>query len=499
MHSHKPNLSTAPHNQPSAADWVRRMAVYVPFLFLITLPLLGSCQPSYANATPTPTRTPILPTATPTHTPPPTETPTPTPTLTPSPTLPPGLILPPTPIKPEDWPALPADLYFLRKGRLWVWLAEGGKVESIPIVEDAPDTAVLDYRITSDKRYVAYVTTAGRLYLFDQAAWQHTYIPTAGHLLSGNGLYFDITSDQRYLIYAAWDVQPTTGAEDKQDGVAAPPRQDTNSTLATILALDLTDIRRQQINLGVCKGMGHRPCRGFMLSPDGSQIVYVDWQGIWRVPLAAPTPELLIEHEGEGLWIPTTLSEDNQWLLMTAGEALSNTFSLLNTSTREVFTPVNTTCPPYCHIQANLNRYTTWITTDSMEEGCLWRAEMGTSVDIAYQICQLDGWPLHPQSPYTLPDGWIAFVHRGCGSDCPGPAPGIYFVGPDNLSRAVALFDASEGSTLWAADGAAFLYLDEAQTARYIGLTDGSGFWDVQECLEDAHAFRWNEFIVPVP
>ncbi|MFN2285190.1 MAG: hypothetical protein ACK2UQ_12270, partial [Anaerolineae bacterium] len=105
--------------------------IYLVLILLGIIAALSACEmPGTPMPTPTPTRTPILPTATPTLTPTPTPTATPTVTPTPTPTLPPGLLLPVQAVEPQGWPALPTELYFLRGGRIWVWLAEGGALDA---------------------------------------------------------------------------------------------------------------------------------------------------------------------------------------------------------------------------------------------------------------------------------------------------------------------------------------------------------------------------------
>jgi hypothetical protein len=127
-------------------------------------------------------------------------------------------------------------------------------------------------------------------------------------------------------------------------------------------------------------------------------------------------------------------------------------------------------------------------------EGCLYRIQPGYGggpPQIAYQTCQLDAWALHPTDIQPLPDGWVAFLHHGCGQGCPGPAPGLYFLGPDELLRPIALLEDANGSVVWVADGSAFLYLDANGAPQSIGVATGGGFWDVHSQLEGARAFHW--------
>jgi hypothetical protein len=144
-----------------------------------------------------------------------------------------------------------------------------------------------------------------------------------------------------------------------------------------------------------------------------------------------------------------------------------------------------------------------WVSTDSLEQGCLYQIQpvIGEpTLEITYGKCLIGPWALHPTSPLALPDGWVAFVHRGCGADCQGPAPGLYFLGPEDSTRPIALLDDAEGTALWTADASAFLYFDPEGVPTHLGVTSGatstSGFWDVRRALDGAYAFQWGEVAV---
>ncbi len=462
----------------------------------VALLVLNGCEFATPKPTPTPTRTPILPTATPTltpsltPTPTPTLTPTPTPTLTPSPTLPPGLVLPATPVKPTGWPTLPTDLYFLREGQLWTWLAEGGKITGVPIVKEGLTDNVLDYRITPDQQSIIYATTMGKFYIFSRAQWQHTFIPTAGRLLNEGKPSFDITADGKYLVYAAWGVRPTVGERPRGEAVYRP----VGDTYATLLALELAYPRRRQIELGVCEGTSQQPCANFILSPDSSQVIYADGNGLWQTDFAGTAPRLLRAPEAAGpTWYPQTISESGQHLLLHTVDVTGRQYALMSLQTGEMW-EINDIACPTCRVEAVFEHNVVWMSRDSAEEGCLLRIEPGGAdfpIQYTYQLCRSDTWPLHPTSPQVLPDGWVAFLHRGCGADCPGPAPGLYFLGPDEQLHTIALLPEAEGSALWLNDGAAFLYLNQDSAPHYLGVASTLGFWDVSTSLAGASAFKW--------
>ena len=480
-----------PGENPSS----RTKALTAGWLLILLVLLATACQVEEPQPTPTPTRTPILPTATPTLTPTPTPTPTPTVTPTPTPTLPPDLLLPPQAAQPEGWPPLPTDLYFLRDGRLWSWLAEGGALEAIPIAEDVADEDVLAYRVTPDKRTIAYVTASGKLYVFDRAQWQHAAIPTAGWLSDAGRIYIDITPDARYLVYMAWGMQSTA---------PATPEEAPAQPFGTVLAVDLADPRQPQIELGFCKTVADRPCTGLQLSPDGANIAYADGEGIWISQFIRPEAQLLLPYSEGAVWQPYAWSPDAQWLVLEAWNNEGNEMAMLNNVTGQ-FNPLAdiVTCGAGC--QTNLSWETpggVWLSTETDQEGCLTRvqpATVSTPITATYRTCQIGPWALHPTAPLALPDGSVAFAHHGCGEDCPGPAPGIYILGLDDVTHPIALLAQTQGNVLWTADGSAFLTLDPAGQPASLGVTGSAGFWDVRQILAGAHTFHWGALTIPQP
>jgi len=385
---------------------------------------------------------------------------------------------------------LPTDLYFLREGQLWVWLTEGSKITSVPSVKEGLTDSVLDYRITADQGTLIYATAMGKFYIFDRVKWQHTFLPTTGRLLNEGRPYFDVTADGKYLVYAAWGVRPTVGKRPQGEAVYRPAAD----THATLLALDLTNPRRRQIELGVCESTPQQPCSDFILSADSSLVIYADGNGLWQTSFEGAPPQLLRPPDQEGpIWHPQTLSDNNRHLLLHTAEAPGRQYALMNLETGELWVLNDIECAT-CRVEAIFEHNVVWLSRDSEEEGCLLRIEPGDAnfpIQYTYQICRSESWPLHPTSPQVLPDGWVAFLHRGCGANCTGPAPGLYFLGPDEQIHAIALLPEAEGSALWLNDGAAFLYRDQENAPRYLGVASTLGFWDVSEGLADAYAFQW--------
>ncbi len=470
-------------------------------LILIALLALGltACDFGEPLPTPTPTRTPILPTATPTPSPTPTATPTPTPTL------PPGLLLPPTPTTPEELPSLPADLYFVREGMLWLWLAEGGTLQQITPAESAKSTEILDYRSTANGTALFYVTAAGELYLFDRVKWEHTFIPTAGRLIGAQGLHFEVTPSGEKLLYLAWDVRPTAGSRSPGPSAAAW----ITDAFGTLLAIDVQDVRQVQQVLGLCEGNAERPCSAFRLNPAGTTIAYLDAGGIWFSQLTEaqdPAPQLFASYpeESDVVWELLEWSPDSRWLLVKKRAGEKSQRLLLDSEQGILHEVPHTTCEdPNCRVEAAWGgaHQGLWIAQDLPARGCLYHVQPGLPgepLNVTFEICEMHGWPLHPISLQPLPDGWVAFTHRGCGPGCSGPAPGLYYL-HESQFRPVALLHEAEGTTRWTTDGAAFLYLDATGRPIRLGRVDGGGFWNVTEILAGGTHLRWNQLTLVTP
>jgi hypothetical protein len=462
--------------------------VYLVLILLGIVAALSACEmPGTPASTPTPTRTPILPTPTPTPTPTMTPTATPTITPTPTPTLPPGLLLPVQATEPQGWPALPTDLYFLREGRIWIWMAEGSALDSISAAVEGD--AILAYRVTPDKRFIAYVTDAGEMYVFDRALREHTFVPTAGRLIeeqAGNpGTVFDITADGQYLVYIAWGVQSMLPD--------APGATIGELPYGTIFAISLADVRQPQRELGFCNSSGDAKCTGLTLAPDGSQLVYEDSSGIWLTVLAFPEPRVLLPRAENPDWRFSAWAPNNRWLVLKKQTAENTTLALFNIAAGQLV-PIDVSCSQDCRIELSWGEQSIWISTDTPEFGCLYEVQPAIgeeALEIAYGKCLIGPWALHPTSPRALSDGWVAFVHRGCGEDCQGPGPGLYFLGPDDAAPPIALLDEAEGTALWTEDASAFLYFDPEGVPTHLGVDGTAEFWDVRRTLDGAHAFQW--------
>ncbi len=463
---------------------------------LLCVGLLLGCQPIEPSATPTATRTPILPTATATPPPTATSTPTATPTLTPSPTLPPGLVLPPLPQRADACPPLQTDLYFLRDGGLWVCLAEGGTLDVVTAAQDAQGKNIMAYRVTPDQQRIAYVTDAGELYVLDRATREHTLLPTAGRLVDALGTYFEITTDGSTVIYLAWGVQTGSG----------PALEEAGSGVLLAASVDTPTLREQE--LGTCHGTPAAPCRGFSVAPDQSTLAVVDGQGLWLIDRAVPeTPRLLGHTENRTInvqsWAP-----DGRWLLIDLGADGGPALTLVSTAAEDALIDATPLCPGApCTVGtawATTEEGTPdlWVTYDTGAQGCAahvaWDRESGVWPVTAQ--CLPATAPLHPRAPfargdYLPPDSDLAFLQGGI----PGLSDGVYALGGDGYLIPIALLmqgagypDAPDG-VLWSADGAAFLIVDAAGDPTRLGVIPLLSFWDVSSLLAGAHDMTWAE------
>ena len=472
-------------------------------LAVVALALIG-CQPTEPAATPTATRTPILPTATPTPIPTSTSTATPTNTPTPTPTLPPGLVLAPTADRAESCPATTADLFFLREGRVWVCLAEGGAPEQLPVAEEIADVAVIAYGVTQDSRYVAYVTAKEPVlsppkdgfWVLDRQLWQHTHVPTAGRLFSENQAYFAFSDDASTLTYLAWGVQVSSG-----------PMLETDRSGVLLSASVLTPTLRQQ-ELATCRASASHPCQGFLAAPDESQLAFVDGQGVWLLTVPQDEdPHLLATTPPAAGVRLHSWSPDGAWLLLetTGGmdEEARPAYALLSSSAENESLPtLQPLCATGCSGEivwaTSADGIRLWMTWDDGGQGCVASLDpyaagtMAQSVVPANRICEVQTLALHPSSPMAGPSaaalgGLVTFYQRAA----PGVAAGIYALTSQAELRGIALLPDTQGTVTWSPDGEAFLYTVQNGEATRLGSLRYGVLWDVQDLFSGAQTFIW--------
>jgi len=463
-------------------------------LAVVALALMG-CRPTEPVATATPTRTPILPTATPTPIPTSTPTATPTSTPTPTPTLPPGLALAPTATRAESCPPTATDLFFLREGRVWLCPAEGGHPERLPVAEEIADVAVVAYDVAQDSRYIAYVTAEDDFWVLDRAQWQHTHVPTAGRLLNDNQAHFALSGDDSTLTYLAWGVQVSSG-----------PMLETGSSGVLLSAGILTPRLRQQ-ELATCRASASHACRGFLMAPDGSQLAFVDGQGVWGLTLAPDEePRLLATPPAVEVRVHSW-SPDGAWLLLETTQSVDRgappAYTLLSASAEnESLAALQPLCATDCVAEVvwatSADGLRLWITWDDGTQGCVASLDpyaagtMTQPVVPGNRICEAQTLALHPSSPMAGPSaaavgGLVTFYQRAA----PGVAAGIYALTSLAELRGVALLPDSRGTVVWSPNGEAFLYTVQNGEASHLGALRHGVLWDVRNLFTGAHTFIW--------
>jgi hypothetical protein len=269
-----------------------------------------------------------------------------TPNGTPAP-----VVFPNEAVWPSGWPALSFDLYFLRAGRLWRWLAQGGLEALTP----ADGMVVQGYVLSPGGRYIAYVTASDALYALETSAGRRIFpvgdaspVVREYSFLSGSRLLYITQAGELYVadLDARAQIVPragdppavvkgysraengrsmayeTTGGElyvvdlEERRPVRVPVRgmlgqfalnAEGNALLymskwsdgkvysATLYVVDLRTPERP-VELGSCGVREDRwGCMGFLLSPDGQKVVWQDGNGLWLSSLAPGNARLLLK------------------------------------------------------------------------------------------------------------------------------------------------------------------------------------------------------------
>jgi hypothetical protein len=386
---------------------------------------------------------------------------------------------------PEDWPSLPSNLYFLRDGDLNIWLAEGEHVSSIPLPNEGAAGEILKYQVFAGGRSIFYVTTGGALCRFDRAEWSNTQLPTTGRMIHNDQAFFDVTDDESRLVYLAWGVQPT----------AEHQRLSLDST-GTLLAMDLTDPRQPQIELGFCEGSEETSCHGFVMAPDGSALMMSDIQGFHLINLdggdtgASKRTELELPSGSEETDKILGWSPDGHWFVLAHHTRDGSGLTIVDAKapgTPPIFLPL---CNDACRIRVGWRGAELWIALSESDRGCLLRYTMGEPVPAAPGeiACFVPARGLHPMDLKVLQDGAVAVLHQGS----PSLSPGLYLYQPDvgDLTP-VALLSDPLGRMIWAADGSAFVTSDAAGIPQTLGWIQRGMLLDVRTRLAAAVQLQW--------
>lgn len=483
----------------------------------------------------------------------PTPSPTPTPTVTPHPV--PTLSFPGEAVVPSSRPALPADLYFLREGRLWRWPAAGGDLELVRSSYASANDEVSEYRLSPDGDLLAYLTTGQRLYVLDRRSGAQRFpagpaVSDAVHeyvfAADGNSLLYTTVSDEmhlvdlaagidtlvptlghpeqfalagegRYLVYLSVDDEPA-GAGAGQEALVS--RQTAEAVAhGALYAVDL-ESAAQPYDLGFCgpqEGADVRwGCLGFLLAPDGRQVVFTDDRGIWLAQVPTGSPRRLMAQwltNGDGSsWlggghVPLDWFPDSERLLEYVGSQAGGELAVLSTADGMEQALPQSQCFHNCHIEWSWGPTGLWV---SPIPGTLYMVRVSPEGYLFVETSRLDTetrrlWPTQLQ---PLSDGRVLFAHQRCaatsGGVDPWPSPGIFLLQADGAVRRLWPLPAIPcpesayredlaypGTVLWTADGGAFLYRDRDGEAMLLGYTDGSALWDVRGWLQEAHAFHW--------
>ncbi|MCX7854817.1 MAG: hypothetical protein N2556_02375 [Anaerolineae bacterium] len=493
---------------------------------------------SGATTTPTSTRTPPpSPTPVPTQVPSPTSSPTPSPTPTlfkatsqprptrypsPTPTPEPTVVLPAEAVPLPGGVPIPADLYFIRDGGLWRWSEQGkleqlvappqqsgtaGSIRARPVAGALPrPTGVTNYRLSPDGRFVIYSYTRreraeyrSEIRVLVLETGETLYLPTTAMLSPSSPITpdIDIVPDGKMALYLAWGVRPTVPG-----GQVFDPEEAGN--YGTILAVEIRNPNREY-ELGYCAGRKvmlwdeerQLLCRGFVLSPDGARVAFVDGRGIWVSDFSGRAPRLVAEHQSGfcGIWQSVRWSPDGKSLLaeMVCSETGGLTLIEVETGARYTLHP---TWRHVGFVTTSLSRQRSELLVahiSELETGYLDRISLDHPADKISLLSSRNFWPTYP---VELLDGRIAMANQRC-AEMEGPAPGIYTVAPDGRDLrflsplpAVSCETLDFGKILWSPDGRAYLYLRDGRPLL-LGMVDGPALWDVQELLSGAHTFQW--------
>lgn len=468
-------------------------------------------QPSTLLPTLTPTLMPSTATATPTEMTQPTQTPLPpaTPTLLPNPTLPPEIITP------QTYPALPADLYFIRDGSLWRWPKEGKELH--PVVHEPQAIQVSAYQLTPNGRYLVYTffdLTSQRavrnMRVLDQLTGKSFLIfPT------GDPGDFTITPDGRYVIYLAWGVRPTISAKTSGWSHLSPAQNPGGNQYGTLLAVEVQNINREY-ELGYCTSHTEYEwelhCDGFALSPDGTKIAFSDGRGMWLSEVPQGMPRLIAPHLYHsnfcGVWHMRDWSPDGKYLLVDVGCFEGGYSALMDVDTGEAQEIPHTWSYPNAYVRTSWSRDGEGLLVNQINfesgNGTAYLFEVPTANPGQMTMIISATWPgaVWPTEPYELSTGRIGFLNQQC-LDSQGMKPGVYTIGENDSLEFISPLPAmpcyvSEnirqtwGISVWSPEGTAYLYLaQDDQRPLLLGRIDRPAIWDVRELLANAYNFRW--------
>jgi hypothetical protein len=452
----------------------------------------------------------------------------------------------PEPLTVDNLPPLPTDLYFVRDNSLWQWLQEGGSFDLVVQGPSEPqmrgllrpvagggEVSLGPYRLSADGRHLAYRVIhrdpsthhlVPQLVVLDMGTSISVTVPIRAAMDPPEVGFFDLTPDGRWLIYLAYGVQPSTSSHTRGRGHAAPfplPAQG-GVDYGTIFAVDTTDPNRE-FKLGYCASRQTEEyrwgCDGLLLSPDGKHLALSDGRGLWVVAVPDGTPRLLVEHSLAmphglaGVHRPLSWSPDGRRLLVTVGYYEGGAAALWDVETGQAQLSKDT------FVYAVGRSDFAWLPDGS---GIVHARSQGSAAltiiatDDTNQVTPLlhsltfDTPSSHYNaiSPHILVDGSIGFSLRHSNQDL-YHVNGIFRIqsdgsGWEQIAGLPSVYREDQdspwqfGKVLWSPKGQAFLFVDRqgydwppTYRTLLLGLTDGSGLWDMGEVLDGASEFQW--------
>ncbi len=426
------------------------------------------------------------------------------------------------------YPALPSDLFYLQDGKLWRWPKEGGRPEMLTAGGGAAGGSgpIIYYSLFPSVHKAVYLVSTSQVYVLDWSTGKEQGFSlnnpvdvafSAEHNCFKPGgdpcLYVPeaaaLTPDGQYLVYLSWSYGP-----DEHGEVGAGIR---------VAPLDHPGAENQIAQCGIHEGLGFwGGCRQFLLSPDGSRVVFRDGQGVWVVAIPQGQPRLLFQNEAvseASEYLPPHISKLYQWspdgqyvLVRVAGFEWEN-WSILDTYSGQLTEVPNSSEFLVNYAEAAWGPTGIWVGWGEKEgTGTILRYEIAgpNELQLAFQITPTEPAQIWPRSLLPLPDGSLALANRRPAA-APGPESGLYllqsdgrlqYMAPLPLPPDCAVSDpkcwtnvwwaAAWGNVSWSADGTAFVYQDKAGQL-VIGFADGSTLWDMSATLQGATMFRWGD------
>ncbi len=399
---------------------------------------------------------------------------TPTPAASPQETALPEVRMPARATVPSGWPALPADLYFLRDGRVWQWPAGGRAPEPLPTC--AGVDAIVGYKWTLDGRYMLYWTASHHLFVVNRRTEAPVFPapgtdPVTAHeyrLLAGGAYLLYLTPGRELHIWDLLVGQPLFPAAGEDPVIVQYYRVTPNghhlayvTTTGDLYVLDLTSdeqipvrlddnwhnfalsadgrylvyrsetdmIRAMDVqsdrtyDLGECIPQTHGDysisCEGPFLSSAGDMVAFRDGRGVWVAPVPEGPAKLLVEHEVARnpnqfccVYTPNEWSPDGRLLLLNVGAYEGGTIALADLPTGRW-----EKLPAWCYVGGDVDwawgPQGLWV---SVIPDTLFLAQVSDEgeINLTQVISATDVGPMAARSLLPFSDGRLGFAVPYC-------------------------------------------------------------------------------------